>query len=130
MSFWKLLIALVVMAAVALFVFDGVSVLNAKRDVVNVASASASAAASAIATSTKNTTTPVQKPPVKGPSPAELAADKTAQAHGDVVTAFAYDAVAARVKVTVSGSAKSFVLHYFDKNLTNNIKASATAQPG
>jgi len=117
MSIWKLLLAVIVVGAVALFAFDAVSVVNARRDVSDAASASADAAAGAISSS-------------KNRSKAAKIAESTARAHGDVVTAFAYDPVAARVKVTVSGSANSLVLHYFDKNLTNNIKASATAQPG
>jgi hypothetical protein len=125
MSAWKMLIGLVLLAAIVLVAFDVVSVLNAKRDVSDVASASAGAAAVAI-TNAKKAPVPGAKPPV---SPVSVA-KSTAAAHGDVVIAYDYDPVLARVKVTVSGSAKSLVLHYFDKNLTDNIKASAVAQPG
>ena len=124
MSVWKLLITVVVLGAVALFAFDALSVLNAHRDVRDVASASAGAAAVAI--SNEN------KPLAKGTKPVSpaSAAEATARAHGDVVTYYNYDPVTTHVNVTVSGNAKSFVLHYFDRNLTNNIKASAVAQPG
>jgi hypothetical protein len=125
MSGWKMLIGLVLLAAIVLFAFDAVSILNAHRDVSDVASASAGAAAAAIAEA-KKPAVPGAKPPATPRS----AANSTAAAHGDVVIAYDYDPVAARVKVTVSGTAKSIVLHYFDKNLTENIKASAIAQPG
>ena len=124
MSIWKFLNAVVVLGAVVVFTFDAVSVLNAHRDVSDVASASAGAAAVAI--SNEN------KPLAKGTKPVSpaSAAEATARAHGDVVIDYNYDAATARVKVTVSATAKSLVLHYIDKNLTDNIKASAVAQPG
>ncbi len=57
------------------------------------------------------------------------AADKVAVADGDVLTAYAYDPVAAEVELTVSGTADSLVLHYLSKRLTDDITASATARP-
>jgi hypothetical protein len=130
MSVWKLLITVVVLGAVALFAFDALSVLNAHRDVRDVASASASAAAGTISTSSQPTLDGVKAPSAATAAAAKKAADKQATAHGDVVTYYNYDPVTTHVNVTVSGNAKSFVLHYFDRNLTNNIKASAVAQPG
>ena len=130
MSVWKLLITVVVLGAVALFAFDAISVLNAHRDVSDVASASAGAAASTISTSSHPGTNGAKAPTAAAEAAAEKAAANLAKGHGDVVIYYNYDPVATRVKVTVSGNAKSFVLHYFDRNLTNNIKASAVAQPG
>jgi Flp pilus assembly protein TadG len=117
MSVWKVVLLLIVLGAVVVFAYDGVEILNAHRDVRNAASASASAAAQAI-TSTKDR------------AKARTIADSTAKAHGDVVIDFTYDPVAAKVRVTVSGNASSLVIHLLDKNLTNNIKASASARPG
>jgi hypothetical protein len=116
-SVWKAMIALVILAIIVVFGYDGVSVLNAHRDVRDAASATAGAAAHVIATT-------------KDSANARKTADATAKSHGDVVIAYAYDQVAAQVKVTVSGNANSLVLHYLDKNFTNNIKASASAQTG
>ena len=117
MSLWKAVLALMLVAAVVLFAYDGVQVLNAHRDVRDAASATAGAAAHAIAST-------------KDRAKAFAIAQSTAKAHGDVVTQFAYDPIAAIVRVTVSGSASSLVLHLIDNNLTNNIRASASAQPG
>jgi hypothetical protein len=117
MTFWKAILALLIVAIVGMFAYDGISVLNAHRDVRDAASATAGAAAHAIAST-------------KDRAKARTIADSTAKSHGDVVTEFAYDPVAGRVVVTVSGKSSSLVLHYIDKNLTNNIKATASAQPG
>ncbi len=117
MSLWKVFLALVIVGAVVVFAYDGVQILNAHRDVRDAASATAGAAAHAIAS-------PKDRPN------ARKIADSTAKAHGDVIIAYNYDAPSARVSVTVSGNADSLVIHYFDKNLTNNIKASASARPG
>jgi hypothetical protein len=117
MSFWKLLIVLVVVAIIGVGGYDTVSVLNAHRDVRDAASATAAAAAHAI-------TSP------KDRDKARVIADTTAKQHGDVVIAFSYDPVAALVTVTVSGNADSLALHLIDKNLTDNIRASASARPG
>jgi uncharacterized protein (UPF0333 family) len=117
MTVWKLAVALVLIAAIGVVGYDGVEILNAHRDVRDAASATASAAAQAIAST-------------KDRAKASAIADKTAKARGDVVTAFTYDPVAAKITVTVSGNASSLVLHLFDKNLTDNIRATATARPG
>jgi len=121
MTVWKLAVALVIIAAIGVVGYDGVEILNAHRDVRDAASATASAAAQAIAGAKDRT---------KAGAAASAIADKTAKARGDVVTAFSYDPVLAKVTVTVSGNANSLVLHFFDKNLTDNIRASATARPG
>jgi Flp pilus assembly protein TadG len=140
MSLIKLTIAVVVLGVVGLFAYDGVQVLNAQKNIRDTASAVAGAAAHAIATSKDCATS---KPPAAAASTtpaatttatktcagARTVADKTAQSQGDVVTSFTYDPVAARVSVTISGSAKSLVLHYFDRSLTDNIKASSSARP-
>jgi len=117
MKFVKFLAVLIVVAIIGVFAYVGVQVLNARRDVSSAASAAASAAAQAISTPTTRDN-------------AKAIAEKTAKANGDVLTSFAYDPVAARVSLTVSGKAKSLVLHYLDKNLTDNIKSSASARPG
>jgi len=116
MTFMKLVIVVVVVAIIGVGGYDTVEVLNAHRDVRDVASATASAAAHAISST-------------KDRAKASQIADQTAKAHGDVVIAFGYDPVAAIVTVTVSGKASSLVLHIIDKNLTDNIRASASARP-
>jgi Flp pilus assembly protein TadG len=128
MKFWKLAIVVIVLGVIGLLGYDGVQVLNTRRDISDTASAAASAAAHAIATS-KICATANAGNATKKCTDAKTAADKTAQSQGDVVTAYSYDAVAARVSVTVSGTAKSYVLHYFDRNLTDNIHASSSARP-
>ena len=116
MTFIKLAVALFVVAILGVGGYDTVQVLNAHRDVRDAASATAGAAAHAIAST-------------KDRAKARTIADQTAKSHGDVVIAFGYDPVAALVTVTVSGKASSLVLHFFDKNLTDNIRASASARP-
>jgi hypothetical protein len=128
MRFWKLAIIVSLLGVVGMFAYDGVQLLDAHRNISNTASAAASAAAQAISTSkdcadakpstTKDCAVAWRK-----------VADETAQSQGDVVTAFVYDPVAARVSVTVTGTARSLVLHYLDKNLTDDIHASSTARP-
>ena len=140
----KLGIALVLLGVVGLFAYDGVQVLDARRNIINTASAVASAAAHAIATSKGCAATPTTgvaaataitatnagtSATAKGCASARTVADKAAQSQGAVVTSFIYDPVAVRVTVTVSSSAKSLVLHYFDRNLTDNIHASSSARP-
>jgi hypothetical protein len=117
MTFWKLAVIVVIVAIIGVGGYDTVQVLNAHRDVRDASSATAGAAARAI-TSTKDR------------AKARVIADQTAKAHGDVVIAFSYDPVAAIVNVTVSGKADTLALHLFDKNLTDNIRASASARPG
>ena len=121
MTVWKLAVALLIIAAIGVVGYDTVEILNAHRDVRDAASATAGAAAQAISSAKDRT---------KATAGASAVADKTAKAHGDVVTAFSYDPIAAKVTVTVSGNASSLVLHFFDKNLTENIRATATAHPG
>jgi len=145
MNLWKLAIAAILLGAVGLFAYDGIQVLNARRNISDTASAAAAAAAHAIAASkdcatahpaaaSTSSATPAATPgSASSATPsclnARTAADRLAKSQGDVVTSFTYDAVAARVSVTVSGSANSLVLHYFDRNLTDNIHASSTARP-
>jgi hypothetical protein len=128
MKIWKLAIVVIVLGVIGLFGYDGLQVLNTRRNISDTASAAASAAAQAIATSKSCADASAGKPSKKCPD-ARTVADKTAQSQGDVVTAFTYDAVAARVSVTVSGNSKSYVLHYVDRNLTDNIRASSSARP-
>jgi len=113
----KVLITVIILAVVGVFAYDGVQVLNARRDVSNAATTAAAAAAHAIAT-------PADRPK------AYALAEKTAKADGDALISFSYDPVAAKVSLTLSGKADSLVLHYLDKNLTDNIKSSASARPG
>jgi Flp pilus assembly protein TadG len=128
MKMWKLAIVVIVLGVIGLFAYDGVQVLDARRNISDTASAAASAAAQAIATSKScadahpGATAPTCKN-------ARAVADTTAKSQGDVVTSFAYDPIAARVSVTVSGNSKSLVLHYLDRNLTDNIRASSSARP-
>ena len=117
MTFWKLAVVVVIVAIIGVGGYDTVQILNAHRDVRDAASATAGAAARAI-TSTKDRTK------------ARAIADQTAKARGDVVIAFSYDPVAAIVNVTVSGKADTLVVHLFDTNLTDNIRASGSARPG
>jgi len=127
MRFWKLAIVVILLGVVGMFAYDGVQVLDARRNISDTASAAASAAAQAIAASKHCADAP---PSSKDCAVAWRAvADKMAQSQGDVVTAFTYNAATARVSVTVTGTAKSLVLHYFDKNLTDDIHASSTARP-
>ena len=127
MSLWKLPIVVILLGVIGLFAYDGVQVVDARRNISDTASAAASAAAHAIATQ-KVCANTNPKTASKTCDPRTIA-NNTAQMQGDVVTSYTYDAVAARVSVTVSGSAKSLVLHYFDRNLTDNIRASAAARP-
>jgi hypothetical protein len=128
MKFWKLAIVVIVLGVIGLFGYDGVQILNTRRNISDTASAAASAAAQAIATSKSCANASTGSAPKKC-TDARTAADKAAQSQGDVVTAYTYDAVAAKVSVTVSGNAKSYVLHYLDRNLTDNIRASSSARP-
>ncbi len=135
MNLWKLAIVVVVLGALGVFGYDGVQVLNARRNISDTASAAASAAAHAIATSKGCANAqPAAATTAKATTGtdchnARAVADKMAKSQGDVVTSFTYDAAAARVSVTVSGSANSLVLHYVDRNLTDNIHASSSARP-
>jgi len=117
MTVVKFLVVVIVVGIIGVFAYDGVQVLNARRDVSSAASAAASAAAQAIST-------PANRPK------AEAIAPKSAKSNGDALISYTYDPVAARVSLTVSGKAKSLILHYIDKNLTDNIKSSASARPG
>jgi Flp pilus assembly protein TadG len=154
MNLWKMAIVVVLLGVVGLFAYDGVQVLDARRNISDTASAAASAAAHTIATS-KDCADAQPATPATPATPAattattaaaatatataattttdcrtaRAVADKMAKSQGDVVTSFTYDAVAARVSVTVSGSANSLVLHYFDRNVTDNIHASSSARP-
>jgi Tfp pilus assembly protein FimT len=127
MSLWKLVIVVVLLGVLGLFAYDGVQVLDARKNITNTATVAASAAAHAIATE-KVCKIANPKTFSKTCDPATAAAN-AAKSQGDVVTAYTYDAVAAKVSVTVSGTAKSLVLHYFDRNLTDNIRASSSARP-
>ena len=127
MTLWKLVIVVVLLGVVGLFAYDGVQVLDARKNITSTASAAASAAAHAIATQ-KVCDFTHPKTYTKTCDPATAAANAAAS-QGDVVTAYTYDAVAAKVSVTVSGTAKSLVLHYLDRNLTDNIRASSSARP-
>jgi Flp pilus assembly protein TadG len=135
MNLWKLAIVVVVLGVLGVFAYDGVQVLNARRNISDTASAAASAAAHAIATSKgcanaqPAATTTAKATTGTDCHNARAVADKMAKSQGDVVTSFTYDAAAARVSVTVSGSANSLVLHYVDRNLTDNIHASSSARP-
>jgi hypothetical protein len=150
MSLWKLAIVVILLGVVGVFAYDGVQVLDAHKNITDTANAAASAAAQAIATSKRCTRAAVPQPtpaparaaaltpaggnalasaPAKSCADGRTVADNTAKGQGDVVTAYTYDPVAARVWVTVSGSAKSLVLHYVDRNLTDNIRVSSSARP-
>jgi len=126
-TIWKFAIVLVLLGALGLLAYDGVQVLDARKNISSTASAAASAAAHAIAVE-KACIFTNPKTAAKTCNPRTVA-DNTAKSQGDVVTAYEYDAVAAKVSVTVSGTAKSLVLHYLDRNLTDNIRASSSARP-
>ena len=126
MRFWKLAIVVILLAVLGMFAYDGVQVLDARRNISDTAAAAAAAAAQAIASSKDCADSP---PGTKQCANARKVANETAQSQGDVVTAFTYNAVTTRVSVTVTGSAKSLVLHYLDKSLTDDIHASSTARP-
>ncbi len=146
MNLWKLAVVVILLGVVGLFGYDGVQVLHARRNISDTASAAAAAAAHAIATSkecanaqhpeaaaaagtTGTATATATAVSATNCANARAVADKMAKSQGDVVTSFAYDPVAVRVSVTVSGSANSVVLHYLDRNLTDNIHASSSARP-
>ena len=133
MTVWKLGIVAVIMGVIGLFAYDGVQVLDARRNISDTASAAAAAAAHTISTNKQcaGANAPVaatSSSTTKCANPRD-AATRLAKGQGDVVTSFIYDPVAARVSVTVSGSANSLVLHYLDRNLTDNIHASSSARP-
>jgi hypothetical protein len=119
-SVGRLIVLVVVVAVLAVVAHDAFEVINAHKDVRNVASSAAASAASAIATA-------------QGKSPAVRAAAGNAAANaqaahsGDVVTVYNFDPVADKVKVTVGATASTWVLHRIDRSMTDNITATASS---
>jgi len=113
----KLLGGIAVVGAVGVFGYDGAQVFHAKSDLQSAAAGAAGAAAHTIA---------ITHDEAKG----RVAANGMAQQHHAVLTVYHYDPVAAKVKVTLSGSIDSLVLHYVNRGLVKDVTASATASPG
>jgi len=112
----KLVALLMVVAVLGVFGYDGFQVVKTGRDVRSTAENAAGAAAHEIYLT--------HNPAVGRPY-----AQQVATQAGDVVTQYNYDSVAAKVELTVSGTADSLVLHYLSKHLTDDITASASASP-
>jgi len=113
----KVVGGLLVVAALGVGATDAARVADARHQMTNVAGSAAGAAAHSIFTTHDET---------KG----RAAADAVAKENAAVITRYHYDPAGATVYVTVSGTAKSLVLHYVDAGLVNNITASARARPG
>ena len=109
------LLVIVMIAILTAFAVDAGRVAIDRRDVNSVASDSADAGAQVFGATHDE-------------SKARIAADATARAHHMVITTFHYDPVAAKFNVTVSGSAQTLVLHYFDRRIVD-LNASASARP-
>ena len=109
-------IVIVIVVVAAVFAVDGVRVANDRRDINSIASDAANAAA-------------VQIRATHDANKGRAAADSTVKSHSNaVLTKFVYNPVAAKVNVTVSGSADTLVLHYFDKGVAAP-SGSASASP-
>lgn len=106
------IVALVIVTVVAV---DGVRVAIDRRQVSNVAIDSANEAGGLIHDTHDE-------------SKGRIAADATAKAHNMVITTFHYDSVTDKLDVTVSGTASTLVLHYFDHRIVD-LNASASARP-
>ncbi len=117
MTVGKLVGGLVVIGVVGVGAYDGLHVVNAHRDMANIAGEAAGSAAHAIFTTHDETQ-------------GSAAAERSAAAHHAVVTSYHYDPVAAQVMLTVSGSVKSLVLRYVDSGLVDDVTATAKARPG
>jgi len=109
------LLLIVILAIVTVFSVDGIRVAVDRRQVSNVAVDSVNESGTII-----HDTHDEQK--------GRIAADATAKAHGMVITTFHYNSVTDTLNVSVSGTSKTLVLHYFSTHIVD-LNASASVRP-
>ena len=114
----RYLILLIVAAVIVVGGHDALTIVHANRDVRDTAQNAAGAAAAVIYCAHG-----------QGEAQARVAADRVAQAAGDVVSAFSFDPVAQRVHVTAAGNASSWVAGNIQRSWTDDITSSRTASP-
>lgn len=107
----KFLLA-ITLAIVAIFVFDGLSILNTRRNVGDVSKATAIAALQTLSAT-------------QDPAKARAAADAEAKRHHDVITGYRYNPVGQELTVTVSGSAWTIIFSHLNRSISDDINATA-----